>query len=460
MSSSTAALSAPAQEADTRSNKNDLIIDEGFPVLNTFRRPKPGDKSNELAKEQDPVPRYPFATFPSALLIDDDQMENITHDCDLAFTARTKEDSAAYSSGATYFMPASMKPRCALEELAMSIFTSHTEGLEAGKHYDAERSGAEWWTLVMDTVSKKSNTDDNDDDDANSQSSEEDDEVGMHFDADYGLEAQLPNFMLHPRVATITYLSNVGVPTLILNKRSPPPTDVEKKSLNGSIEQGWLSCPIIGKHICFDGRLLHGAPGAFFPSFNTVIEKNTNGDVEEQSSKRRKLESGEKLDTDSSIHDCDSGKKRITFMVNVWLNHCPIDAELIDDDLCTQMKTLWECNEKIGDGGAKLKGDANYKPPLCWSLNDVSKSSHRVIKEEIKLCDELDWAGTEECVLCNREVDVNYCATMKELHSTAQKASNAEGKSIEISFEAKVLSLEVGAEVEESDSEEEDGEEE
>jgi hypothetical protein len=235
---------------------------------------------------------------------------------------------------------------------------------------------------------------------------------------------------------------------------------VEKKSLNGSIEQGWLSCPIVGKHICFDGRLLHGAPGAFFPSFNTVIEKNTNGDVEEQSSKRRKLESGEKLDTDSSIHDCDSGKKRITFMVNVWLNHCPIDAELIDDDLCTQMKTLWECNEKIGDGGAKLKCDANYKPALCWSLNDVSKSSHRVIKEEIKLCDESDWAGTEECVLCNREVDVNYCATMKELHSTAQKASNAEGKSIEISFEAKVLSLKVGAEVEESDSEEEDGEEE
>jgi hypothetical protein len=93
-------------------------------------------------------------------------------------------------------------------------------------------------------------------------------------------------------------------------------------------------------------------------------------------------------------------------------------------------------------------------------LNDVSKSSHRLIKEEIKLCDESDWAGTEECVLCNREVDVNYCATIKELHSTAQKASNAEGKSIEISFEAKVLSLKVGAEVEESDSEEEDGEEE
>jgi len=450
MSSNDAESSAPVQEAETevRTNSNDLIIDNGFPVLNTFCRPKPGDKPATEIPQEDPVPRYPFASFPSALSIDNGQMEHVINDCNLAFSARTKEDSDAYSSGATYFIPAIMKPRCALEELAMNIFKTHTKGLEPGKDFDLERSGAEWWTLALDTVNE--NKKNNGDDDADSE--EEDDEVGMHFDADYGLEAQLPNFMLHPRIATVTYLSNVGVPTLILNKRSPAPVDVEKKSLNGSIEKGWLSCPMVGKHICFDGRFLHGAPGTFFPASNSPDVKSRNGDLEEQSSKRRKLEGGEKLDTGSS---CDNGTKRITFMVNVWLNHCPVDAEPIEDDLCSKMNTRWESSNQDGHAGANLKSDADYKPALNWLLNDVSKSSHDVIKEEIKVCDEPLWAGTEECVICNREVDVKYCASMKVLHKTAHKAHDAEGKSIEISFEENVISLEVGAEVQESDSEEE-----
>ena len=74
----------------------------------------------------------------------------------------------------------------------------------------------------------------------------------------YRLEEQIPNYHVHPRVATVTYLSDTGVPTLILSKCSPPPTDPEKKSLGGSINRAWLSHPSSGKHIAFDGRYLHG----------------------------------------------------------------------------------------------------------------------------------------------------------------------------------------------------------
>lgn len=74
----------------------------------------------------------------------------------------------------------------------------------------------------------------------------------------YRLEEQIPNYHVHPRVATVTYLSDTGVPTLILSKCSPPPTDPEKKSLGGSINKAWLSHPSSGKHIAFDGRYLHG----------------------------------------------------------------------------------------------------------------------------------------------------------------------------------------------------------
>ena len=460
---------AQGDENGGGSTSNDLIINEGFPALNNFRLPKPGEKPNEIC--QDPVPRYPFASFSSALSFDKDQFENTIHDCDLAFTARAKEDSDAYSSGATFFIPASIEPRCALEQLALNIFQTHTKGLEPGKHFDMERSGAEWWTLVLDTNSSATekeekpksdaDADADDDDDSESSEEEEDDEVGMHFDADYGLEQQLPNYMLHPRIATVTYLSNVGVPTLVLNKRSPPPTDVEKKSLNGSVEQGWLSCPMIGKHIAFDGRLLHGAPGTFFPASNSTKGKGAD-DEDERPNKKRKLDVAVAVADIIHATSTSNGNstKRITFMVNIWLNHCPIDAELIDDDLCSQMKAKWEKNEKL-ENGARLKGDsdADCTPALTWSLSDANKSNE-FGKEQVKVVEnESDWAGREECVICNREVNMKYCSTMADLHNATKKAHDAEGKSLEIIFEPNVLQLEVGDEVSDSDDDNDDEEE-
>ncbi len=124
------------EESTQRSNRNDLIINEGFAALNNFILSKGGEGS---PSSEDVIPKYKFASFPSAVEIAPEEMENVLHDCELAFTARTKEDSESYSSGATFFMPGSMKPRCALENLAMDIFRAHTKDLEPGKHFDLER---------------------------------------------------------------------------------------------------------------------------------------------------------------------------------------------------------------------------------------------------------------------------------------------------------------------------------
>ncbi len=124
------------EESTNRSNRNDLIINEGFAALNTFILSKGGEGS---PSSENLIPKYKFASFPSALEISPEGMKSVVHDCELAFTARTKEDSDAYSSGATFFMPASVKPRCALENLAMDIFQAHTKDLEPGKHFDLER---------------------------------------------------------------------------------------------------------------------------------------------------------------------------------------------------------------------------------------------------------------------------------------------------------------------------------
>jgi hypothetical protein len=472
-----------------------------------------------------------------------------------------------------------MKPRCALERLALDIFQIHTQGLEPGTHFDLERSGADWWTLVLDTSKSgcsswnhdgskgvHGNAEDADDDDADDDDDDDgDDEVGMHFDADYGLEHQLPHYMVHPRVATVTYLSNVGVPTLVLNRKSPPPTDVEKMTLNGPVDKGWLSYPMTGKHIAFDGRLLHGAPGTFFPSMLLLsssseekekeVEEMGNAHENEHEhghdgyghghesinsrgryiNKRRKLNETEenskeenkeedKVERDLKKDSCHSSavlvnhdddyhlsstnqrqpchthtrndtsassttQQRITFLVNIWLNHCPMDAELLDDDMCVQMKTQWceveengqhEMCEKTSDDSkmrlnhgcnpaatvataASVKGGISSSS-FIWNLKngvgkppDLPKAVVKSVSESLGGGAAIA-AGTDECVICGREVDIHYNCQMDELHKVSNYAYyNVEGKSIEIEFESSCVDMVVGDQVEDSDeSEEED----
>mmetsp|Transcript_25966 Transcript_25966/g.47066 ORF Transcript_25966/g.47066 Transcript_25966/m.47066 type:complete len:425 (-) Transcript_25966:56-1330(-) len=421
---------------------NDLIIDKGFTVLNNF---KPGASDGD--KKSDPIPRSPFASYTDALSMSSSSSRaSFTNDCSLVFTARTKEDSDGYSTGSTFFLPCLMKPRCALEELARTIFRAHVDSLEGweetGKDgekkllYDPERSGAEWWTLVMDTPSggAPSKCDNSDDDE------EEDDEVGIHFDADYGLEEQLPDYTLHPRVATVTYFSDTGVPTLILNKCSPPPSDKEKQSLNGSINEAWLSHPRFGKHIAFDGRFLHGGPGEYFPS---VAKKSLNNS--EPKSKRIKLEEN----TSNMLNG-----KRITFMVNIWLNHCPLESEPLDDELVHKLTTPWE-EQEDENSKSNLKAGDPFVPPLQWNVKDITASDSldktasltRTPKESE------DAAGIDEAVICNKHVDITFGASMDDFHKASRLA--AEEGSMAIKMEDGVFTLKVGKEVS-SDEEEED----
>ncbi|KAL3770692.1 hypothetical protein ACHAWO_010357 [Cyclotella atomus] len=419
-----------------------LIVDEGFAVLNNFKPPKKGDIDTA---NKDPIPRCPFASFDNAISMpSDDQQEAFLNDCSIVFTARTKEDSESYSTGETFFLPCLMKPRCALEALAHTIFHAHVDGLQDDTSngekkllYDPERSGAEWWTLVLDAPSadEKEGKKQNDDDE------EEDDEVGMHFDADYGLESQMSNFLLHPRVATITYLSDIGVPTLILDKRSPAPSDTEKKSLGGDISKAWLSHPRFGKHVAFDGRFLHGAPGEYFPAVAQNVAAS------EPLAKKAKVEVATKSTGGNGL----SGK-RITFLVNIWLNHCPIDAEILDDDVVSKLTTVWEdTSEK------KLKVDESYNPPFQCNIKDVTNPND--LGEALKLTKasaKSDGpAGVEEdLVICNRHITMTFGATMKDFHDASNLA--AKKGSIEINMGEGVLSMEVGNEASDDDDEDDD----
>lgn len=98
--------------------------------------------------------------------------------------------------------------------------------------------GAEWWVQVR--------------------SKEEG--ITFHYDKDEGL-ASIKGIMKHPAVSTVTYLNDIGAPTLIF----------EMITIDGNQEvpeipdAGFLSYPRKNRHIMFSGDLQHGVLGSAAP---------------------------------------------------------------------------------------------------------------------------------------------------------------------------------------------------
>mmetsp|Transcript_16025 Transcript_16025/g.37794 ORF Transcript_16025/g.37794 Transcript_16025/m.37794 type:complete len:414 (-) Transcript_16025:75-1316(-) len=221
---------------------------------------------------------FQFRTFPS--LLSGVDIETLRKEVEAAFTARATEGSEKYSAGETFWLPASGVTPCNVcEKLALAIFSLHTKGIE----YDVARSGVEWWTLVMDAA----------------------DEVGWHWDRDYGLEEDT-DFKLHPHIATVTYLSDEGAPTTILEV-----VQCGNDQLPGSLplEALHVSKPQVGKHISFDGRFLHAAPAEMADFMSPKPD-------------------GEKSSEAEAPAEAKAGAKRYTLLANVWLNHKPVQPSL------------------------------------------------------------------------------------------------------------------------------------
>lgn len=153
-------------------------------------------------------------------------------------------------------MPCGAAPRCLPEAVAAAIFAHHTRDAT----FDASRSGAEWWTQFR-------------------QSSSAGKTIQFHWDADeFGLDRH--DVGIHPHLSTVTYLTDWGTPTLVVDRRRLETTRFLTPC--GAIQEGLLSFPSSGKHIVFDGQLLHG-----------------------------------------NIPDVGELGERVTFLVNIWLNHRP-----------------------------------------------------------------------------------------------------------------------------------------
>lgn len=237
----------------------------------------------------------------------------LLQDCASAATARAQLAQGDYSHGKTFWVGALDKPKSTLESLALDIFHSHltrqtTRWSSMKLQDDSQRrwttddvdmsiSGAEWWTLSMDG---------------------EDGGVGWHWDKDYHAELEEGN-NVHPFLATVSYFSDIGAPTMIFPKTTAGPiVSAEDYTYSDSpMTYAYLSRPVLGKHIAFDGRLLHSAPTDLYDEIK--VHAPNNG---------------------ASVGKRGPRPKRVTFLVNIWINHKPLDAMKIEDSLQTKMSRL------------------------------------------------------------------------------------------------------------------------
>ena len=185
---------------------------------------------------------------------------------------------------ASFILRADESPKNILESLAARIFKIHTRG---ASNFERSKSGCEWWVqvraLTSDDVeeSKPGGGEDECEEELKGES------IQFHWDKDEVMGA-IHGVYLFPALSTVTYLTDAGAPTVVVPKRMSPDGQLEVASSSGDV---FLSYPSKGKHTVFDGRFLHAVPAELRHSTSS----------EERS--------------------------RVTFLVNVWLDHLPVGLE-------------------------------------------------------------------------------------------------------------------------------------
>ena len=221
-----------------------------------------------------------------------------------AALAGLREDALAFvrrhgCGGRTYWIGASCQPRCRLERCALDILAFHVAS--GGGSF----VGAEWWIQLRSVPPSdaRAQAPPSDDKEAADRASGDDaSSIAFHFDCDEGLMSTTSE-LVPPWISTVTYLSSVGAPTLVLGA-TPDAAGAAVPCAGVGL---YVSFPHAGKHLQFDGRLLHGCPHAL------VHELQAPGGGKQPPT-------AETLGTAGAAA---SAQLRITLLVNLWRDHKP-----------------------------------------------------------------------------------------------------------------------------------------
>ena len=169
--------------------------------------------------------------------------------------------------------------------------------------------------------------------------------IDLHYDKDEEL-AEAFGLGFFPTLSTVTYLTehvpsttsySVAPPTIVLSHRY----DESMTAADGTIHELLVSHPRQGKHLVFDGRLLHGAP-----AHSSLRERDTNNT------------STTEADT-SKNHDT---AYRITFLVNLWSQQKPAGISPLSDSLRQFVKDQRQCPATTTHDLSLALADTNFIP--------------------------------------------------------------------------------------------------
>lgn len=294
-------------------------------------------------------------------------MDDILLDCEIADCALLPR---------TFWMPATgMEPRCILEQSALEVFRHHVNGNGNGNGvvFDPKTSGCEWWvqirpsppagrySLLSNSKDKgKGDEKDKDKSDDKEKSDEVDleaDGICFHWDKDEDLRLAMGgNMYIHPHISTVTYLSNSGAPTMALNYRVNTftgqymsPSTKASTSTSGKEESSvdaYLSWPKKGKHLSFDGRFLHAAPSNLMEdgAFEQQIKVSDDIDISDTAERKKQTRR----------------QRRVTFLVNIWLNYKPFNVEIFPESMMDKMtKTSKDLPHILFKNECNANGDSD-----------------------------------------------------------------------------------------------------
>jgi hypothetical protein len=181
-----------------------------------------------------------------------------------------------------------------LEELALTILRRHVKAYQLCNDGSSEfHGGAEWWVQVKPVTFPS----ESDDESRLDHVTEGNEAVDLHFDKD---EALAESFDLgsFPTLSTVTYLTATpnASPTVLF----PHTYDKDEGEV---MDEMLVSYPKRGKHIVFDGRLLHGAP-----AHHALRQIKDDASIERSS---------------------ESTLNRVTFLVNVWVDRQPSGVKVL-----------------------------------------------------------------------------------------------------------------------------------
>lgn len=301
--------------------------------------------------------------------------------------------SLASENKETFWVPVdnSFAPRNVFEMMARKIFDYHCSSLNNGVIPHPELSGAEWWVQVKPAHS---------DADASSplasasistpSSAPKPRSAGidLHYDKDERA-AEMFGVGLFPQISTVTYLACDEAedlcPTVILN-------NVISTPIGQPLDRVYVSYPAPCKHVSFDGRYLHGAPDC-----TALRRTGTTTTTTTPSSASPSSSSSVTASTPSS-------HLRITFLVNIWLNHRPLGVSPLPEDLSAMVNRVVPLDSAaLRSDSVQLFPDSEAVPTLRVSKRDAEDEDYG---EWIRLpfvTDDSTWGkDDDETTLCVR----------------------------------------------------------